>query len=184
MTDEQRRDIDNGIWLCKECARKIDIDEAKYSVSALQQWKKGHEKWVSDGKPEVAGRNIIVKNGGIGGFICNEGPGIGLDIQHTGKGPAEQITVEGAGIGEIIINSGTGSGKRVVSFGGTSASESHVIVNRPVKMAAGMVSKLVLTNCQKCGRTVQLSKVIQAFAGDSEPLISVNCPHCGGSNTI
>lgn len=184
MTDEQRRAISNGIWLCKECARKIDIDETKYPVSLLDQWKTKHEKWVSDGKPEVAGREVLVKNGGIGGVIRNEGPGIGLDIEHSGRGPAEKIIVEGSGIGEIITNSGVGTGKRVVSFGGRSASESHVIVNQPVKMAAGMISKLVMTNCQGCGRPVSFSKVIQGFAGDSEPLISVSCPFCGSSNTI
>jgi hypothetical protein len=184
MTDEQRQAISNGIWLCKECARKIDVDEAKYPISLLDCWKKKHEKWVSDGKPEVAGREILVKNGGTGSVICNEGSGIGLDIQHIGKGPAERITVEGSGIGEIITNSGAGTGKRVVSFGGSSASESRVIVDRPVKMAAGMMSKLVITNCQKCGRSVSFSKVIQAFAGDSEPLVSVPCPFCGGINTI
>lgn len=184
MTNEQRRAISNGIWLCEECARKIDVDEAKYPVSLLEQWKKNHEKWVLDGKPEVAGREVLVKNGGIGGVVRNEGPGIGLDIQHTGKGPAERIIVEGSGIGEIITNSGVGIGKRVVSFGGSSASESRVIVDRPVKMVAGMISKLVMTNCQKCGRSVSFSKVIQGLAGDVEPLVSVTCPFCGGSNTI
>jgi len=184
MTDEERAAISNGIWLCKECARKIDVDEAKYPVAQLAEWKGIHEKWISDGKPESAGREILVKNGGIGGFISNEGQGIGLDIQHTGKGPAERIVVEGSGIGEVITNTGTGTGKRIVSSGGGSASESHVIVNRPVGAAAGMISKLVLTNCDHCGRPVQFSKVIQGFAGDHEPLVAVRCPFCGGSNTI
>lgn len=184
MSDEQRQAISNGIWLCKVCAREIDVDEAKYPVSLLHHWKKEHEKWVLDGKPEVAGREVLVKNGGIGGVICNESSGIGVDIQHTGKGPAERITVEGSGIGEIITNTGAGTGKRVVSFGGSSASENRVIVDRPVRMAAGIISKLVMTNCQKCGRSVSFSKVIQGFAGDSEPLVSVSCPFCGGNNTI
>jgi hypothetical protein len=139
MTDEERAAISNGIWLCRECARKIDVDEAKYPVALLAEWKGIHEKWISDGKPESAGREILVKNGGIGGFISNEGQGIGLDIQHTGKGPAERIVVEGSGIGEVITNTGTGTGKRIVSSGGGSASESHVIVNRPVGVAAGMI---------------------------------------------
>jgi len=184
MTDDERGTISNGIWLCKECARRIDIDEAKYPVSLLAEWKNMHEKWISVGKPEPAGREVLVKNGGIGGVVCNEGTGIGVDIKHTGKGPAERIVVEGAGIGEIITNSGIGTGKRVVSLGGGSASESHVIVNRPVKMAVGAMSKLVLKNCDNCGRSVSFSKVIQGFAGDSEPLVSIRCPFCGGVNTI
>ena len=184
MTDEERAVISNGIWLCKECARKIDVDEAKYPVVLLAEWKSMHEKWISDGKPEPTGREILVKNGGIGGVISNEGQGIGLDIQHTGKGPAERIVVEGSGIGEVITNTGSGTGKRVVSLSGGSVSESHVIVDRPVKMAAGMISKLVITNCSKCDRSVQFSKVIQGFAGDHEPLVSVRCKFCGGINTI
>ncbi|MDD4996975.1 MAG: hypothetical protein PHI99_02420 [Syntrophales bacterium] len=184
MTDEERAAISNGIWLCKECARKIDVDEAKYPVALLAQWKVLHEKWIYDGKPEPAGREILVKNGGIGGVISNEGQGIALDIHHTGKGPAERIVVAGSGVGEIITNTGPGTGKRIVSSSGGSTSEGHVIVDRPVNMAAGMMSKLVITNCDKCGRSVSFSKVIQVFAGDSEPLVSVRCPFCGGSNTI
>lgn len=184
MTDEERATISNGIWLCKECARTIDVDEAKYPVALLDEWKGIHEKWISDGKPEPAGREIFVKNGGVGGVLSNEGQGIGLDIQHAGKGPAERIVVEGSGIGEVIINTGTGTGKRIVSSGGGSASESYVIVNRPVRTAAALVSKLVLKNCDHCGRSVPFSKVIQGFAGDHEPLVSVRCPFCGGINTI
>jgi hypothetical protein len=184
MTDQERAAISNGIWLCKECARKIDIDEAKYPVPLLVEWKGIHEKWISDGKPEPAGREILVKNGGVGSVISNEGQGTGLDIQHIGKGPAERIVVERSGIGEIIINTGTGTGKKIVSSGGSSVSESHVIVDRPVKVASGIKSKLVITNCSKCGRSVQFSKVIQGIAGDHEPLVSVRCEFCGGINTI
>jgi hypothetical protein len=52
MTDEDRRAISNGIWLCTECAGMIDRDEAKYPVELLIKWKKEHEKWISDGKPD------------------------------------------------------------------------------------------------------------------------------------
>jgi hypothetical protein len=184
MTDEERAAISNGIWLCKECARKIDIDEARYPIALLEKWKDVHGKWITDGKPEPAGREIFVKNGGIGGIVSNDGPGTGLDLQHTGKGPAERITVEGLGIGEIITNSGTGTGKKIVSLGGSTASESQVIVNRSVKTAAGLVSSVILKNCDHCGRTVGFSKVIQAFAGDQIPSVSVRCPLCGGNNIV
>ena len=33
MTDQERAAISNGIWLCKKCARKIDLDETKYPVA-------------------------------------------------------------------------------------------------------------------------------------------------------
>ncbi len=51
MTNEQRRHIANGIWLCKECARKIDLDEARYPVELLIDWKKKHEDRISQGRP-------------------------------------------------------------------------------------------------------------------------------------
>ena len=54
MTNEQRRDIANGIWLCKECAKKIDLDEARYPVELLFDWKKKHEDWISQGGPNDA----------------------------------------------------------------------------------------------------------------------------------
>lgn len=51
MTDEERSDILNGIWLCRECARKIDLDEKKYPVDLLHSWKKEHEDFIVSGKP-------------------------------------------------------------------------------------------------------------------------------------
>ncbi|MCP4544775.1 MAG: pentapeptide repeat-containing protein [Chloroflexi bacterium] len=46
MTNEQRRDISNGIWLCRKCARLIDTDEEKYPVELLLQWRHEHEKSI------------------------------------------------------------------------------------------------------------------------------------------
>jgi hypothetical protein len=51
MSDMERAAIINGIWLCKECARRIDVDEAKYTITLLVEWKQMHEKWISNGKP-------------------------------------------------------------------------------------------------------------------------------------
>ena len=184
MTDQERSDITNGIWLCRECARRIDLDEAKYTAEVLIEWKKAHEDWITGGKPANAGREVYVKDGGTGSIVSNEGSGIGLDIEHHGKGPAERITVQGAGVGEIITNSGQGIGKRILSTGGSTASESRVIINRPVKMASALTSKLIIKDCERCGKTVNFSKVIQGFAGDEEPKIEVRCPYCGGTNTV
>lgn len=39
----QRTHIDNGIWLCSNCATLIDKDEAKFTVAVLNQWKKDAE---------------------------------------------------------------------------------------------------------------------------------------------
>lgn len=39
----QRTHIDNGIWLCSNCATLIDKDEAKFTVALLEQWKRETE---------------------------------------------------------------------------------------------------------------------------------------------
>jgi hypothetical protein len=185
MTDEQRSHISNGIWLCKECARKIDLDENRYTVDLLHSWKNEHEDYIIKGKPaETPTREVKVSDGGIGSIIQNAGSGIGLDVTHNGKGSAERITVEGEGIGEIITNTGPGIGKRVSKTGEGTASENKVIVNKPVQMAAGLIASVVFTTCDKCGRSFTAQKVIQGFAGDSVPKAKVNCPHCQEPNWI
>lgn len=39
MTTEQRKSIDNAIWLCTDCADMIDTDEQSYPASLLRSWK-------------------------------------------------------------------------------------------------------------------------------------------------
>jgi hypothetical protein len=185
MTDRQRSHISNGIWLCKECARKIDLDEKHYIEDLLQRWKNEHEDYIAKGKSaETPTREVKVSDGGIGSIIQNAGSGIGLDVTHNGKGSAERITVEGEGIGEIITNTGPGIGKRVSKTGEGSASESRVIINKPVQTASAVISSLVFTACSKCGKSFTASKVIQGFAGDSVPKVKVNCPHCQEPNWV
>lgn len=38
-TVEQRRSVDNGIWLCQTCAKLVDNDQSRYSVDTLRDWK-------------------------------------------------------------------------------------------------------------------------------------------------
>jgi hypothetical protein len=72
MTDEERSDISNGIWLCRECARRIDLDEKKYPVDLLHCWKKEHEELIASGKL------IMVRNGPNLKIILNYYPQTGL----------------------------------------------------------------------------------------------------------
>jgi hypothetical protein len=44
MTPAERKNIVNGIWLCRKCARLIDADEMKYTVEVLYNWKRLHEE--------------------------------------------------------------------------------------------------------------------------------------------
>ena len=40
QTPAQRRAKENGVWLCKICARVVDLDAAKYTVDLLRSWKR------------------------------------------------------------------------------------------------------------------------------------------------
>ena len=44
QSTEQRKSIDNGIWLCQNCAKLVDNDEKRYSIVKLQRWKDQAEK--------------------------------------------------------------------------------------------------------------------------------------------
>jgi len=48
LTIDEIRDIENGIWLCKPCHKKVDDDEVKYTVEILQSWKKEAESKTGD----------------------------------------------------------------------------------------------------------------------------------------
>ena len=39
LTLNERKSINNGIWLCSNCASMIDLDESLYTVEVLKQWK-------------------------------------------------------------------------------------------------------------------------------------------------
>lgn len=47
MSEEQRKSINNGIWLCQSCAKLIDSDENKYTVQLVKSWKQQTENIVS-----------------------------------------------------------------------------------------------------------------------------------------
>ena len=39
LSREQRQSLDNGVWLCRRCAKIIDADEFGYPKSKLLEWK-------------------------------------------------------------------------------------------------------------------------------------------------
>lgn len=43
QTPEERRSIDNGIWLCAVCGRKVDSDKSKHTEELLRAWKQQAE---------------------------------------------------------------------------------------------------------------------------------------------
>lgn len=55
LTEDQRRSIQNGIWLCANCALIIDKDEKKYTKSLLEEWKNISESQVLK---DLQGQNL------------------------------------------------------------------------------------------------------------------------------
>ena len=47
MTSEERSSIENGIWLCRGCAKIIDSDVEKYTPQILRGWKLEHKALIS-----------------------------------------------------------------------------------------------------------------------------------------
>jgi hypothetical protein len=178
MSDVQRQDVTNGVWLCRDCAWLVDSDASQYPVELLQQWKRTHEASVLRRTGDAPGREVNVRGGGIGSIITNTGGGTAVEVNHVGKGPAERINVEGTGTGEIITNIGPGTAKRVTNTGGGPASVSEVNVTEPVQVAFALSSTLAFMSCPVCGHTFKASKVVQGFAGKAEPQADVRCPKC------
>ncbi len=46
---EERRGIENGIWLCSVCSDVVDKDQSPHPVDILLGWKHGHEEWLRNG---------------------------------------------------------------------------------------------------------------------------------------
>ncbi len=44
MTSEQRKEIENGIWLCQNCGKLVDNDEQRYTRELLLEWKRSSEE--------------------------------------------------------------------------------------------------------------------------------------------
>jgi len=39
MSPQERKSVDNGIWLCQNCAKLVDSDETRYTIELLRKWK-------------------------------------------------------------------------------------------------------------------------------------------------
>jgi hypothetical protein len=58
MTPQERRSIDNAIWLCSDHADLIDRDEVTYTIEALQAMKRAHEALQSKDLCTGANHNL------------------------------------------------------------------------------------------------------------------------------
>jgi tetratricopeptide (TPR) repeat protein len=53
LSSEARSSVDNGIWLCQDCAHLIDSDVQRYTVELLREWKR---QAVQRARDEIEGR--------------------------------------------------------------------------------------------------------------------------------
>lgn len=44
LTQDERKGIGNGVWLCQSCAKLVDNDEARYTKDTLIRWKQNAER--------------------------------------------------------------------------------------------------------------------------------------------
>lgn len=83
MTEEKRKDINNAIFLCSNCADMIDKNSGMdYSVDQLNGWKETHDSWVQDNLNK--GSKDIIKIAGIH-LAEGEGEVIGLHIKRPSQ---------------------------------------------------------------------------------------------------
>lgn len=47
MSSADRSDITNAIWLCGNCHKLVDDDEAKYPAGLLFEWQRAHEEMIA-----------------------------------------------------------------------------------------------------------------------------------------
>jgi hypothetical protein len=47
LSQSERSSIENAIWLCSNCGRLVDRDEARYTVQLLKEWKQRAENRAS-----------------------------------------------------------------------------------------------------------------------------------------
>lgn len=64
LSSVERKSIQNGIWLCQNCAKLIDSDPQRYSVALLRQWKsqaeeRVHQELSHGGIPSIANKQAI-----------------------------------------------------------------------------------------------------------------------------
>ena len=68
MTDEERSDPTNGMWLCRVCHKKIDADPTAYPADLLFEWKRDHEARVSSRLGKSSDMRIKVQERTLAAF--------------------------------------------------------------------------------------------------------------------
>lgn len=91
MSPEVRKSIENGIWLCQNCAKLVDNDEKRYPADLLEGWKNQSE---ADSLAEIEGRRLA--------------PVSTREINAIGINPGTILLgADGGGFGEFTISNRT-----------------------------------------------------------------------------
>lgn len=85
ISSDERKSIDNGIFLCSNCADMVDKNKGiDFSIELLHEWKTSHENWVSNNlnkriqeqtqPAQVFNVTSNNQSGGITAGVVNVGP--------------------------------------------------------------------------------------------------------------
>lgn len=85
MTSEQRRAIDNGIWMCATHGRLIDTDESHFTVEMLKRWRDLAEMRA---RYELESGQPLINEAWEGGFVQNTLTLKGGEVDGTAIGNA------------------------------------------------------------------------------------------------
>ena len=95
ITSEQRKSIENAIFLCGSCANMIDKNNGlDYPVNILEEWKKSHEEWVKNNLNKKPNSAITIINGTIKARGKKKVTGLKTKKPTIIK-PGTQVTAEG-----------------------------------------------------------------------------------------
>lgn len=61
---DERKSIENGIWLCRECGVIVDSDESGHKAVQLRKWKDDHEAMISEVRTEGYSRSLALLQSG------------------------------------------------------------------------------------------------------------------------
>ncbi len=97
LTSEQRCSVENGIFLCSNCADMIDKNKGlDFSVDLLKEWEKDHEAWVKENLNKSVNPIISIIDGEH--HAKGKGNVIGIDAQEPVLiKPGTKSTAEGQG---------------------------------------------------------------------------------------
>lgn len=96
MTTKSRRDINNGIWLCKDHHKLADSDDSKYTISFLKSIKTNHER-----KVELLNSGLSIDRGLI----------VSIEIENTASFKTKKIIDLS---NSTLFFGGNGTGKTLI----------------------------------------------------------------------